>query len=137
MEDYLPEGTESEWYASDSGEFSDYDLIETTSYDKHYTDIDCAYSSRADGQFMEFPLFWYEGYEAKDQSGMPLKVERGKHNRVRVYLNAGTDQELHLHYEVRRMFTVVFLGSLFVCAAGLFYEGIRFIFKIRRSKRII
>ncbi len=137
MEDYLPAGTESEWYASDAGDFSDYDLVEASDYSKVYTKIDCTYTSRAEGQYMEFPLFYYEGYRAVNESGQPLIVENGEHNRVRVYLEEGEDHEIHLHYEVRRLYTALFLFSVFFCALDLLYEGIRFIFKIKRSKRII
>ena len=137
MEDYLPAGTESEWYSTNAGDFSDYDQVEASSYSKKYTRIDCTYSAKTDGQYMDFPLFYYDGYVATDEMGAPLRVENGEHNRVRVYLQQGENHELHLHYEVRRLYTVLFLFSIAVCCLSLLYEGIRFVFKIKRSKRII
>ena len=86
---------------------------------------------------MEFPLFYYEGYRAVNESGQPMTVENGEHNRVRVYLEKGENHELHLHYEVRKLYTALFLFSVLFCAADLLYEGVRFLFKIKRSKRII
>ena len=136
MEDYLPAGTESEWYSSNAGDFSDYDQVEASSYTKKYTRIDCTYSAKTDGQYMDFPLFYYDGYVATDETGAPLLVENGEHNRVRVYLQQGENHELHLHYEVRKLYTVLFLFSIAVCALSLIYESVRFFFKIKRSKRI-
>jgi hypothetical protein len=113
MEDYLPAGTLTEWYSNDTGEFSDYDDVEAYSYSKQYTHVDLEYTSKSDGQYMEFPMFYYEGYVAYDQDGNRLRVEKGNRNRVRVYLTKSDEiQELHLRYEVLRVYTVVFIFSL-------------------------
>lgn len=124
MDDYLPAGTKPEWYRTDTGEFSDYDDVEAYSYSKNNTHIDLTYTSKSEGQFMEFPLFYYPGYEAFDQNGEKLKVEKGTHNRVRVYLTcSGKVQELHVRFVVKRIYTVIFLLSLaftviwFICSA--------------------
>ena len=137
MEDYLPAGTDADWYRSDTGDISDWDAVEASYYNKKYTQIDCTYSASADGQYMDFPLFYYDGYVATDETGAPLRVENGEHNRVRVYLNSGANHEIHLHYKVRRLYTALFLFSIAVCSLSLLYEGVRFVFKIKRSKRII
>ncbi len=113
MEDYLPGGTLTEWYENDTGEFSDYDLVQAYSYSKAYTHIDCTYTSAAEGQYMEFPLFYYKGYHAFDQNGSELKVEKGERNRVRVYLTkSDAIQELCLRYKVKPMYTYSFVFSL-------------------------
>ncbi|MCR5355879.1 MAG: hypothetical protein K6E63_00595 [Lachnospiraceae bacterium] len=113
MEDYLPDGTLTEWYKTDTGEFSDYDDVEAYSYSKMYTKIDCSYTSKSEGQYMEFPEFYYEGYYAYDQNGAPLKVEKGNRNRVRVYLTKSDEvQELHLKYRVKTIYTAAFLFSI-------------------------
>ena len=113
MEDYLPAGTLTEWYATDTGEFSDYDDVTAYYYTKRNTDIDLTYTSASEGQYMEFPLFYYDGYVAYDGNGQPLKLEQGTHNRVRVYLNR-TDgiQELHVRFVVKQIYTLLFLFSV-------------------------
>lgn len=137
MEDYLPDGTISEWYDNDTGEFSDYDNVEAYSYSKVNTHIDCTYTARADGQYMEFPLFYYRGYAAYDGEGKPLKVEQGKHNRVRVYLTRSDKvEELHLRFEVRRLYTAMFVFSLVAGAGWLVYNVADLAVKAVRSKRI-
>ncbi len=113
MEDYLPAGTKTEWYETDTGEFSDYDDVAAYSYSKSNTDIDLTYTSKSEGQFMEFPLFYYPGYEAFDQNGEKLRVEKGTYNRVRVYLTCSDEvQELHVRFVVKWIYTVIFMLSL-------------------------
>ena len=137
MEDYLPAGTLSEWYDNDTGEFSDYDDVKAYSYSKVYTHIDCTYTSASDGQYMEFPLFYYEGYAAYDQNGNRLKVEQGEHNRVRVYLTRSDEiQELHLKFEVRKLYTVLFVFSLTAGGIWLIYNIAFLAYRAVKSKRM-
>ncbi len=136
MEDYLPGGTLTEWYDNDTGEFSDYDLVQAYSYEKRYTHVDCTYTSAADGQYMEFPLFYYKGYHAYDQSGSELKVEKGGHNRVRVYLTRSDEvQELHLRYKVRKIYTYAFLFSLIFGGIWLAMNAISY--AMNRRDRVV
>lgn len=137
MEDYLPDGTLSEWYATDTGEFSDYDKVKAYSYSKVNTHVDCSYTSEVDGQYMEFPLFYYKGYAAYDQNGRRLKVEQGTHNRVRVYLTKSNDvQEIHLRFEVKKIYTLLFIFSLVTVVVWFSYNTVDLVMKAVRSKRI-
>lgn len=137
MEDYLPEGTLSEWYGNDTGEFSDYDDVKAYSYSKVNTHIDCTYTSASEGQYMEFPLFYYKGYTAYDQNGKSLKVEQGEHNRVRVYLTKSDDiQELHIMYKVKKLYTVMFVFSLTAGGIWLAYNIIFLSYRAVMSKRM-
>ncbi|MBQ7565189.1 MAG: hypothetical protein IJT16_14530, partial [Lachnospiraceae bacterium] len=126
IEDYLPKGTLSEWYATDTGDFSDYENVAAFSYTKNYTSIDCTYTAKTDGEYMEFPLFYYKGYQAFDQDKMPLVTEKGGHNRVRVYLTRSEEiRELHLHFEVERIYTVLFVFSILFTVIWSVYELLR------------
>ncbi len=137
MEDYLPAGTFTEWYSNDTGEFSDYDDVEAYSYNKQYTHVDLEYTSKSDGQYMEFPVFYYEGYNAYDQDGNRLRVEKGNRNRVRVYLTKSDEvQELHLRYEVRHMYTVLFVFSLMAGALWLVFNTGALVYRAVKSGRI-
>ena len=138
MEDYLPAGTQTEWYETDTGDFSDYDAVTAYSYSKVNTHIDCTYTSSKDGEYMEFPLFYYDGYVAYDQNGMPLKVELGNKNRVRVYLTRSDEiQELHLKYKVRKLYTVIFVLSTLAAVIWFAYNAGFLFIRAARSKRII
>ena len=137
MEDYLPAGTLTEWYANDTGDFSDYDEVTAYSYSKINTHIDCTYTADSEGQYMEFPLFYYDGYEAFDQNGIPLKVERGERNRVRVYLTKSDEiQELHLKFGVRRLYTFAFIFSLVSGFIWFIYNVGFLAIRSVRSKRV-
>jgi hypothetical protein len=138
MEDYLPGGTLTEWYGTDTGEFSDYDAVEAYSYSKMNTHVDCTYTSKSDGQYMEFPLFYYEGYKAYDQNGDPLRVEKGGHNRVRVYLTRSDDvQELHLGFSVRRAYRYCFMFSLIIGTVWLIHNAAYLMVRAWKSSRMI
>ena len=127
----------TEWYDNDTGEFSDYDKVEAYSYSKNNTHIDCTYTSSDEGQYMEFPLFYYEGYAACDQNGIPLKVEKGEHNRVRVYLNKSYEiQELHLSFVVKRTYKLLFFFSLAACTVWFAYNIGFLAYRAARSGRI-
>ncbi len=137
MEDYLPGGTLTEWYETDTGDFSDYDKVQAYSYNKMNTHIDCTYTASDEGQYMEFPLFYYEGYAACDQNGLPLKVEKGEKNRVRVYLTRSDEvQELHLSFVVKRRYTLLFLFSLAACAVWFAYNVGSLAIRAAKSGRI-
>lgn len=137
MEDYLPGGTMTEWYETDTGEFSDYDKVTAYSYSKINTHIDCTYTASDEGQYMEFPLFYYGGYAACDQNGIPLRVEKGEKNRVRVYLTkSDSPQELHLSFVVRRRYTLLFFFSLAACLVWFAYNIGFLAYRAFRSGRI-
>ncbi len=137
MEDYLPGGTLTEWYETDTGDFSDYDKVAAYSYSKINTHIDCTYTSADEGQYMEFPLFYYEGYEAYDQAGNPLKVEKGERNRVRVYLTKSDEvQELHLRFKVSHLYTVLFIFSVIACIVFFAYNILFLAYRAYKSGRI-
>ena len=137
MEDYLPEGTLSEWYENDTGEFSDYDAIKAYSYSKVNTHVDCSYTCRLDGQYMELPMFYYDGYAAYDQDGKRLRVDKGERNRVRVYLTKSNEiQEFHLRFEVNRLYKAVFIFSLIFGMVWLVYNIYDLLIKAIKSKRI-
>ncbi len=138
MEDYLPEGTLTEWYDTDTGDFSNYDTIQAYSYEKNYTAVDLTYTCSSEGEYMEFPLFYYEGYTAYDQDGRALKTEKGEKNRVRVYLTKSDEvQELHVRFEVKKLYTALFIFSLVAGTLWFAWNIGYFAFRALSSGRII
>jgi len=85
QEDYLPAGTLTEYYTSNALVGKDESSITTVSYHKDGTRIFYSYTCTTDENYVEFPLFYYDGYKAVDENGMPLRLEQGTQNKVRVY----------------------------------------------------
>lgn len=115
MEDYLPKGTKTEWYQSDAGYISDENAVKTVEYSRSGNHILYVYSNTSEDAYVEFPKFYYDGYLAVNAVGEELRLEKGNHNRVRVYLeNGGEDElkELHLEYHVPLAFILADVISL-------------------------
>ena len=85
-DDYLPKGTQDEWYASDSGFISNEKSVKSLSYEREGTYIFYSYTNSEEGAYVEFPRFYYDGYVAEDEMANPIPVYKGDHNRTRVYL---------------------------------------------------
>lgn len=119
MEDYLPEGTKTEWYSSDAGYISDEAAVTAHEYSREGTHILFTYENSADNVYVEFPKFYYDGYYAKNALGLQMKVEKGDHNRVRLYLEKtapGEIKEAHIKYSVPLYFTVSYVITLLTWA---------------------
>ncbi len=86
MDDYLPKGTLSEWYVSDSGVISDEDAVTSIDYERDLSHIFYSYTNTGNGSYVEFPKFYYDGYVAVDEIGNRVEVTKGDRNRTRVYL---------------------------------------------------
>ncbi|MCR5302473.1 MAG: hypothetical protein K6E49_08550 [Lachnospiraceae bacterium] len=101
MEDYLPAGTQSEWYESDSGYISDEEAVSSIDYKRDGTEIFYSYTNSAKGAYAEFPRFYYNGYIAVDENGERIDIEKGDKNRIRVYLKqTDTPASVKLWYHV-------------------------------------
>ena len=109
QEDYLPAGTLSEYYETDTGNYSDYESIQSLDYIKAGTLVWYSYTCSADNAYVEFPLFYYKGYQSVNQNGEPLRIEKGAHNMVRVYLEKCSDAHaLFLQYKVKTIYVLSF-----------------------------
>ena len=86
IEDYLPSGTQTEWYVSDTGYLSDEEAIESLAYERAGTYVYYSYTNSKEGAFVEFPRFYYDGYTAEDEMAERVDVFKGDRNRTRVYL---------------------------------------------------
>lgn len=101
FEDYLPAGTKTEWYESDTGFISDETAVQSLAYEREGTYVYYSYSSATEGNYVEFPKFYYNGYVAKDEMGDDIDVYKGDKNRVRIYLaKSDTPKIVRLWYHV-------------------------------------
>jgi len=121
-EDYLPNGTQSEWYESDAGNISNYDTVKIIDHSKIYTHITTAYTCSTDNEYIEYPLFYYKDYEAYDQDGKSLRVEKGERNYVRVYLDKCDDiHSVNLYFKVRKIYKFGYMLSAASFVAVIIY----------------
>lgn len=85
QEDYLPAGTQTSFYQSNVLVGGNEESFTVNSYYKDGTRIIFSYTCSTTDNYVEFPLFYYDGYKAIDESGQPLLLEKGDQNKVRVY----------------------------------------------------
>lgn len=111
MDDYLPAGTDPEWYGSDSGYISDEEAVTSIDYTRSGTEVFYSYTNDKDGTYVEFPKFYYDGYTCVDETGANVPVTKGDKNRVRVYLKT-TDQPASVKVWYHVTFSMMFAAAL-------------------------
>ena len=128
LDDYLPAGTQSDWYKSDAGFISDEDAITSLAYERAGTYVYYSYTNGKEGAYVEFPRFYYDGYVAEDEMAENVEVYKGDHNRTRVYLKkTDTPAIIRLWYHVPWYMTLtcaisfgLWIGSLMIVAARVY-----------------
>ncbi|MBO4904660.1 MAG: hypothetical protein J5367_05505 [Lachnospiraceae bacterium] len=130
-EDYLPAGTKTEWYSTDTGFVSDEDAVTSLDYERRGTYVYYAYTNKKEGSYVEFPRFYYNGYIAVDKMSEPVEVVKGDHNRTRVYLEK-TDAPaiVRMWYHVPKFMTFACSVSFGLWIASLMLVGARIYYKI-------
>lgn len=122
MEDYLPEGTKTEWYSSDAGYISD-EEVAAYDFSRVGSHIRFTYDNNKDGAYVEFPKFYYDGYNATNDEGESLRLEKGDKNRVRVYLeetDSNIAKVINLKYSVSLLLTILMIISVVAWIAVIF-----------------
>ena len=124
--DYLPAGTEDEDYVYAVGNVSDENKVNSFFYEKRGIDVYYAYSTESEGEYAEFPLLYYEGYEAhvvnnkeeflggaKAALGDKLEVQNGDRNHVRVTLPAtAAETMIKVSFRVSPVYLVCVIISI-------------------------
>ena len=95
-------------------------------------------STGENGGNIEFPIYYYPGYVAKDTDGNKLTVERGSDNRLRVLIPSGYSGTLSVRYEEPIGWRICEVVSVIALVLLIYYEycmrkGISFI-KNRRAE---
>lgn len=105
--EYLPTGSEVSFYESNVPNCGDWDSVDNISYIKNGTSIHYEYTCRTEGNYMEFPLFYYKGYHAYDASGNELKITKSDHNRITLDLVKSSEpQVIDIVFKVHPVFSV-------------------------------
>ncbi len=125
-DDYLPAGTQIEWYRSDNGHISDEEAVESLAYEREGSRIHYEYTNSADGNYVELPKFYYKGYEAVDETGASIPVTKGEHNRVRIDLKTtSSPASITLNYNVPFRMTIATIISFIIWLVTPVILGIR------------
>ncbi len=112
--DYLPSGTTEEDFHSDTGRVSDESRIVSIYYEKENAVCTYLYSCDYEGEYAEFPLLYYEGYEAYNADGERLEVFKGNGSHVRVYLEKGENKVISVSFRTKKIFTLSYIFSILV-----------------------
>lgn len=128
LDDYLPAGTQSDWYKSDAGFISDEEAVSSLAYERAGTYVYYSYTNSREGAYVEFPRFYYDGYVAEDEMAEKVEVYKGDRNRTRVYLKqTDTPAVIRLWYHVPWYMTFtcavsfgLWIGSLMIVAARVY-----------------
>lgn len=83
--EYFINGTDRFDFVGEDYRVSD-DLIQIWDYEKDGTNIKVIYASDVLEGYIEVPLLWYPGYEAYDEKGNSLEIQRGHNNVIQVIL---------------------------------------------------
>ena len=127
-EDYLPAGTKSEYYNSDSGKVSDEEKVKSVFYEKYLTHVNYSYETNSENEYAVFPLFYYDGYVASDENNEYYEVKKSDENKVMVMLKkTDVPKTVNLYYKVPLIYVIIDM----VCAICL----ILLIYSILSKKR--
>ncbi len=94
--EYFPWGTDRSLLTA--GRYITGGSVELTGYDKRGTGISLQVQNARAGDWVEVPLLYYGGYEARDSQGRRLEVTDGDNHVARVVLREGTTQ-VELRYK--------------------------------------
>ncbi|MDE5892920.1 MAG: hypothetical protein K2H45_08375, partial [Acetatifactor sp.] len=91
-----------------------------TSYQKQGTRIHLQLENVCEGDWVEVPLLYYGGYEARDGQGRSLEIAQGNNHVVRVYLQEGSRRvELRYrgfwYFRMAEGITLLTLGAWGIC----------------------
>ncbi|MCR4788860.1 MAG: hypothetical protein K5888_09745 [Lachnospiraceae bacterium] len=94
-----------------------------------YTDVirnanrfDIAISAVGEGGYLDLPLFYYPGYEAKADTGASVRIERGdNNNRLRVIPEGGFSGNITVRYREPALWRICEIISLLSFAALIVY----------------
>lgn len=131
MEDYLPSGTQSEWYKTDAGTISDEDAVKSLAYEREGTYVYYSYTNSKEGAYVEFPRFYYDGYVAENQMAEDVPVYKGDRNRTRVYLEVtDTPAVIRMWYHVPWYLTLAASLSFGLWIGSIMILGVRIIGRV-------
>ncbi len=113
--DYVPSEFDEESYVSDSAYIiGNEEDLEVLSYYKQGTHINLEYDNKSGDEavYVVFPLTYYEGYDVRDEEGLPQEVFKSDNGRIMVRLEDGGTHQLSLRYQVKSVYTLLYVIML-------------------------
>lgn len=78
---------------------SDIGAVSIHEYQKKGTKAAVSYTADSDTAYLELPMQSYLGYQAKDEAGDAVEIERGEGGRMRFFLNGdGAEHRIYVRY---------------------------------------
>ena len=115
-DDYLPSGADSEWYNNPYPDYSSYDdSIVVSNYTKYGTRIFGTYTCTKAEQYLDFPLFYYKGYQCIDDNGNEIPLYIGTNNKIRILLEKTNPPiQFTIFYSVPTIYKILTIFSFLV-----------------------
>lgn len=113
---------------------SDEGAVSLTDYRRAGRDITFTYTSDADGQYVDIPVFYYPGcFAAKDGSGRALSMEESPEGRIRLHLNQAVEPlSVRVSYQDAPMFVI----ALWISIVTALFVVIRLVYKRKKIRAI-
>ncbi len=122
--EYLYEGTNpdrAEYEREITGDSIGYENLKRTA-----NRFDLTITGVGENGYMDFPLYYYPGYEARTEDGSLLEIQRGDNNRIRIAPKSGFTGNISIRYREpllwRIMEIISLLGLLFIIAMEIRYR---------------
>ena len=110
---------------------SDIGDVSVRDYKKEGTKAAVSYTAVSAEAYIELPLQNYLGYRAQDETGQPVKIERGDGGRMRFFVNGdGAEHRIYVRYGP----VWGFVAADVVSALTVLYCSMKRIFKARQQR---
>lgn len=110
---------------------SDIGDVSVRDYKKEGTKAAVSYTAVSSEAYIELPLQNYLGYRAQDETGQPVKIERGDGGRMRFFVNGdGAEHRIYVRYGP----VWGFVAADVVSALTVLYCCVKRIFKARKQR---
>ena len=127
--EYLPDGTSDDYYqGKHSPLVSDEENARIDDYIKDADRVTFTYflNSNTGDPYIELPMFYYPGYEARLSDGTQLRIETGVDNHMRVYLPfSGSGQEVRIRFKVMPVWSILTFLSMCVFVAFIYVNIVK------------
>ncbi|MDO4187810.1 MAG: hypothetical protein Q4D29_02360 [Lachnospiraceae bacterium] len=117
MTDYIPDGENHDSYSSGKTPYYSNESITINSetYKKNGINISCDVINSEGDNYIDFPLFFYNGYVCEDNLGNEYKVGLGEKHRLRVYFEKSSEP---IHVNIK--FNIPIIYSILLVFSNLF-----------------
>ncbi|MCR4892338.1 MAG: hypothetical protein K5989_09190 [Lachnospiraceae bacterium] len=117
LPDYVPKGYDKDNFPSEPVS----EGAEILNYERKGTSSSFQYSADSD-TFVDLPVIFFEGYEARDDNGTLLTMSKGEYGALRVMLPKASGGHVQVKYVQPGYFYLAYLISIITAIAFLIYR---------------